>query len=159
VVKPEVIDFKAVNYTELIPILVKAMQEQYQAIAEKDKVIDELKTEVERIKELLVAKGLTTVKDIQRSEDAHLAKARLDQNIPNPADGSSSVRYFLPSSASKAFLLITSANGAVVKSFPIAKSGEGKISVASADLPAGSYYYSLLIDGKMTDTKKMIISR
>jgi hypothetical protein len=69
------------------------------------------------------------------------------------------VGYFLPSTVNRASLLVTASNGAIVKSIPIAKGGEGKINLMSADLPAGSYYYSLLIDGKMLDTKKMIISR
>jgi hypothetical protein len=158
-VKGEMIDFKAVNYTELIPILVKAMQEQYQLISEKDKIIEDLKTEVERIKEILIAKGLTAVKDTKGNGDDRFMKARLDQNIPNPVDGSTTVRYFLPSTVNRASLLVTASNGTIVKSFPITKSGEGKISLMSADLPSGSYYYSLLINGKMSETKKMIISR
>lgn len=158
-VKGEIIDFKAVNYTELIPILVKAMQEQYQLIAEKDKIIEDLKTEVERIKEILIAKGLTTVKDSKGNGDDRFVKARLDQNIPNPVDGSTTVRYFLPSTVNRASLLVTASNGAIVKSFPITHSGEGTISLMSADLPSGSYYYSLLINDKISDTKKMIISR
>lgn len=155
----EIIDFKAVNYTEIIPILVKAMQEQDQAILEKDKKIEAMQTEIDKIKEILTAKGMTTAIDIKGNGDDHGMKARLDQNIPNPADGTTTVRYFLPATTNKASLLVTSSNGAVVKTFSLAKNGEGTISIPSAELAAGAYYYSLLIDGKVSATKKMIITR
>jgi|GEM_PF-991302 len=155
----EIIDFKAVNYTEIIPILVKAMQEQDQAILEKDKKIEAMQTEIDKIKEILIAKGMTTAIDIKGNGDDHGMKARLDQNVPNPADGTATVRYFLPATTNKASLLVTSSNGAVVKTFSLAKNGEGTISIPSAELAAGAYYYSLLIDGKVSATKKMIITR
>ena len=155
----EMIDFKAVNYTEFIPILVKAMQEQDQVIIEKDKKIEAMQTEIDKIKEILVAKGLMTSKDIKGNVDDRVINTRLDQNVPNPADGTATVRFFLPATINKASLLVTTSNGAVVKTFSIAKNGEGTISIPSAELPAGAYNYSLLIDGKVSATRKMIITR
>ena len=34
--------------------------------------------------------------------------------------------------------------------------GYGTVSVNTQDLPAGAYTYSLIIDGKIFDTKKMV---
>ena len=155
----EMIDFKAVNYTELIPILVKAMQEQNEAILEKDRKIEAMQTEIDNIKEILIAKGLTSAIDEKGNGADHSMKARLDQNVPNPADGTATVRYFLPATTNKASLLVTTSNGAVVKTISLAKNGEGTISIPSAELAAGAYYYSLLIDGKVSATKKMIVTR
>jgi len=54
-------------------------------------------------------------------------KSPPDQNIPNLADGSTTVHYFCPRLPKNAALLVTAANGAVVKSYPIHNTGEGQI--------------------------------
>ncbi len=46
----ETINFKAMNYTELIPVIIKGMQEQQLLIEELKKEIDVLKIETEKIK-------------------------------------------------------------------------------------------------------------
>ena len=45
--KGEIIDFKALNYTELIPIMIKGMQEQQTIIEELKKQMVEMKIEME----------------------------------------------------------------------------------------------------------------
>ena len=44
------VSIKAVNYTQLIPVLIKAVQEQQQMIDQQQQLIDQLKKEVEEIK-------------------------------------------------------------------------------------------------------------
>lgn len=48
--KAEIIDFKALNYTELIPIMIKGMQEQQTIIEELKKQMTEMKIEMDLLK-------------------------------------------------------------------------------------------------------------
>lgn len=68
----ETVAFKAVNYTELIPILVKAVQEQ-------QAVIEELQAKLSRLEN-----GKTVT---------HNAGASLGQSTPNPARSSTRISY------------------------------------------------------------------
>ena len=45
----------------------------------------------------------------------------------------------------------------VLKTYSITKSGVGKQTITGSELTGGMYQYSLLIDGKIIDTKKMAL--
>jgi hypothetical protein len=47
----ETIDFKALNYTELIPVIIKGMQEQQQQIQEQQQVNEQLQVQITELKE------------------------------------------------------------------------------------------------------------
>lgn len=44
----------------------------------------------------------------------------------------------------------------ILKSIEINEKGEGQINVFAADLSSGTYTYSLIADGKLIETKKMV---
>jgi hypothetical protein len=48
-------------------------------------------------------------------------------------------------------------NGRILKSFSITLKGNGQPVVRAKVLPAGTYQYSLIVDGIMVDSKKMSI--
>ncbi|HEX5151587.1 MAG TPA: hypothetical protein VFW07_09055 [Parafilimonas sp.] len=52
--------------------------------------------------------------------------ARLDQNIPNPSNNSSSISYNIPLRFHNAQLMITDALGHILKTYSITQSGPGK---------------------------------
>ena len=82
----------------------------------------------------------------------------LFQNHPNPFNGFTYVDYFLPPNASNAFLRVVDINGKLIKSFPINNLGYGQIQLDCTNLATGTYYYSLLVNGKSVDTKTMLIA-
>src|SRR5215471_12964485 len=57
----EAIDFKALNYTELIPIMIKGMQEQQAMIQQQQQQIDELKQMVQALNSSSSGKNLPVV--------------------------------------------------------------------------------------------------
>ena len=140
-----VTDFKAVNYTELIPILIKAMQELN---AEKDKRINDLQTQVNELKSLIL-KG-------QHSTSVSSVNGFLKQNVPNPVNGNTVISYYIPGNAGYAQIEITDAEGRLIKTFNAAK-GEGQVNIKSGELPAGTYNYTLYVNNKVADTKQMIL--
>lgn len=156
-------DKLGVMYSDIIPVLIKGIQEQQVQITSKDATIagqqnqiDELKNEISEIKTSLQACGITCFSSTEKSSSSQ-NENKLYQNAPNPANGSTVIAYSLMSDAKNAMIEIRNINGAVMKSFQL--SGSGSITVSALDLPAGSYQYSLSIDGRAVDTKQMIITK
>jgi hypothetical protein len=80
----------------------------------------------------------------------------LDQNSPNPFAGQTTIHYFIPENAADAQIMFMDYTGKTVKKVPILEKGEGTLTVYTADLNAGIYSYSIITDGKITESKKMV---
>lgn len=94
-------------------------------------------------------------KNIQDVKLALQDVATLGEARPNPNNGKAEIDYYLPSSVSNAKIIFTDLLGRVInETKPV--SGYGTISVDTQDLPNGNYVYSLVVDGKVIDAKKMI---
>ncbi len=144
----EIIETKSVNYTELIPILVKAMQELSVKNDEKDARIDELQRQLNELKGLNMQGRTAVVKG-----------ASLSQNIPNPFSGSSTINYTLPQQYNAARIMITDKSGKSLKEFNITGNGAGSITINASMLPAGAYQYVLYVDNKLVESKQMILTK
>lgn len=82
----------------------------------------------------------------------------LHQNIPNPSDGTTTIPYYVHSLQQQAMLVICDIAGRQLRTEAIYSNGKGAIQVQKGDFPAGMYYYTLFIDGRLIDTRKMLIS-
>ena len=107
-------DFKAVNYTELIPIMIKGMQEQQQTISDQQQQINNLIQEINDLKQ-----GTSSGDKLQGSNSSTQLTGSLDQNAPNPFSTSTTIRFHLPDNFSNAQLVIHDAIGSIVKSISI----------------------------------------
>jgi hypothetical protein len=142
----ETIDFKALNYTELIPVIIKAVQEEEAVIQQQQQQIDELKQ--------LVSVLASNASDAKAPNTGNVY---LLQNSPNPFNQNTIIRCDVPSSVKKAQLIIYSANGQLMKSYTLTN-GMNNVTVTAGTLSSGQYSYSLLADGKKFDTKSMTIT-
>ena len=84
--------------------------------------------------------------------------ARMEQNSPNPAKGSTVINCYIPSETVNAYIQIYNAMGGMVLKLPIGTKGQNEIHVDTYKLPNGIYIYSLVTDGRLIDTKRMIIA-
>ena len=66
---------------------------------------------------------------------------------------------YIPSAFHNTQLVITDATGRTLKTYPISSAGSGKQIIYGNELSGGMYQYSLLIVGKVIDTKKMILTK
>ena len=82
-------------------------------------------------------------------------KGLLFQNKPNPFGGSTVINYFVPENAQKATMVFYDEYGSELQREVITTRGYGTMEINAATLVNGTYIYSLLIDGKTADTKKM----
>ena len=136
---------KAVNYIEMIPLLVQSINELSTRLA--------LVENADNSKAKKVAPASTT----QVSELATTA-AMLMQNTPNPFTECTTIRFTLPEGAQNAYIYIFDMAGKMQKQIPIDSSMQS-IVINASELSAGMYIYSLVINGKEVDTKRMILSR
>jgi hypothetical protein len=153
--KSETIDFKAVNYTELIPIMIKGMQEMQAKIDEQQRRIEEL----ENRNALSNTSTLSSNSPAQATINTKATGAYLKQNAPNPFRQNTVINYYIPQNADKAFINITDMNGRLIKTFTVAGKGDGQLMIESGQLTSGTFQYSLIVNGKLIDAKKMVIMR
>lgn len=164
-------DVYGLRYAEFVVPLVKAVQEQQQMIDEKNKQFDLQQQQINRlISEVQTLKQKVNerspVPDSQPAETVPLPLAHrpsslnphpsyLNQNIPNPFTKRTIIQYNLPLGVSGK-LSVVNQTGKECKSVTI-KEGTQQITIAADDLETGCYFYSLIVNGKTIDTKKMVI--
>lgn len=148
-VKQDTLGYYYVNYTGLIPLLLEALKEQ--------------KTEIETLKLAFSnnnsePKKVGAIKTSLTETDA-ITYPVLDQNTPNPFNISTSIGYSLPATVTKSSIYIYDMNGVQLKSYEITERGKGSIIIQGYELTAGMYLYALIADGKVIDTKRMILTK
>ncbi|MEP7170387.1 MAG: tail fiber domain-containing protein [Bacteroidota bacterium] len=163
--KSEMLDFKAVNYIELIPVLTQAIQEQQAQMEAKDAKIAEQQKQLDMVNSRLdmIEKSLsqccTEFSNEKQSASINAVPARLEQNAPNPFTEKTVVKFYIPDTFKSAMIKIYSMNGEEMKSFNISNSGFGQVEISGSSIATGVYQYTLLIDGKSVDSKQLIITK
>ena len=132
-----------INYSAVIPVLVEAFKEQQHTIECLQDEIADLKAN---------AKGYYGVDSQGSSENT------LYQNTPNPTSSSTTIECFLAPNASRATIAVYDLNGLQIKEYPVHHHGNNTITIAAGEFKPGMYMYSLLVDGKLVDTKRMVIT-
>jgi hypothetical protein len=95
--------------------------------------------------------------NINKTSTISFDQARLEQNAPNPYNATTLIQYYLPASTVNAQLSISDMSGHVLKTIALNGNGNGQVKINSGTLFSGNYFYSLLVDGKITDTKQMTL--
>ena len=84
-------------------------------------------------------------------------QAHLYQNIPNPFTGETVIGYYIPESAGSAYLRFMTAAGVVAKAISLSTFGEGEVSISASELSAGIYFYTLVVDGQIVNSRQMVV--
>lgn len=137
----------SIVYAAFVPSLVKAVQE----LAKQN---DELKREVEALRQAITNTATAGNSSVQI---INISSGSLEQNLPNPFNSSTKINYTLPQTYASAKIIITDKSGKVLKEVNINGSGKGNITVDASSLTAGTYQYTLYANGKLIDTKQMVI--
>jgi len=82
------------------------------------------------------------------------------QNVPNPFTGSTQIWYKVEKKVNVT-ISITDLTGKEVQKIAQGIKGKGnyKVDFLNSGLTPGTYFYSLELDGKKSNTKKMVIMR
>ncbi len=141
-----------VMYDDIIPVLVKGIQE---LSAEND----ELKSRLEKIESTLSISGDSKQEEKLKQQTVILSGgAYLQQNVPNPFDGTAAINYYVPDPNAKVQMQFISISGEVLQTVDLS-SGKGSVTVKASELAAGTYQYSLLVNGRVIGTKKMMLQK
>jgi hypothetical protein len=80
----------------------------------------------------------------------------LDQNVPNPFAEQTVINFSIPETVKKAQIHFYDANGRFMNSVDVVERGLGSLTVFGSDLSTGVYTYTLVADGQVVATKKMM---
>ena len=129
----------------------KQNEELKESNANLQKQINELKAMIQGS-----AKPIAAI----NQQEVSFETASVDQNIPNPPAGNfTKINYNIPNGAAKAELVITDNAGRKIKTINLNTFGKGVLNVDTKGLASGTYTYSMYVDGKMIDTKKMVVAK
>ncbi len=173
-------DIMGLRYAEFTVPLVKAVQELDEKISQLANVqisqlneiqmenaelkmsneqlvmnVNDLENRIEKLEQLITSSTFeqnnTTTQKVSLDNDD---VATLGQNIPNPFTGKTIIQYYVPVNITKAQIQITNANGVILKTIDVT-AGNGQLEIDAAKLTSGNYQYSLIIDGRIVETKTM----
>jgi hypothetical protein len=157
--------FYALSYADFVPPLVKAVQQlskQNDSLKEMNASLQSQLNNMQAAIQTLANKAgvdLSTVNTQQATITNQFPNASLAQNIPNPYNHSTSIAYNLPMSFSSAQIIVTDNMGKSLKTVNISGQRKGILNLDASSLSSGSYNYSLYVDGKLIDTKKMMLTK
>lgn len=140
----------SINYIEMIPLLV-------QSINELSAKIEELENGNNDDDFVLMSRARGDATDINEVDETEVLS--LSQNRPNPFSESTTIEVTVPESTRTAAIFIYDMSGKQEKQISISERGKVSVSVTSEGLIPGMYLYSLIADGKVVSTKKMILTK
>ncbi len=149
-------DIYGLRYSDFVVPLVKAVQELSKANDDKDAKINDLQKQNGDL-ETRVAK-LEAMMNVHQST-TNLSSVFLDQNVPNPFSNTTTISYSLPKQYSSAKIIVIDESGKTIKIFNLSGTGKGTLNFSSPFRVGASYQYSLLVDGKLIDTKQMVLTK
>lgn len=157
-----------ISYTELIPVLIAGMQEQQKMIQNRDEVVKDLAIKLAQLEDRLekmedrASNQLpSTAPALQELplEQITLNTPMLWQNTPNPFNEWTQIQYAIPEGYQQAIIQITNQQGQVVHTKAIASGGQGSVNVQIGNAAQGNYFYSLILDGQIFETKQMVLTK
>ena len=149
-VTKDTLGYYYVNYIGLIPVLVEALKEQKAQINALTDLVTKTNSSPKKAGALITT-GL--------NETDALTYPVLDQNTPNPFNQSTTIGYYLPATTGTASIYVYDMNGVQLKSYSISERGKKNIIINGSEFNAGMYLYALIADGKVIDTKRMILTK
>lgn len=173
-------NFKSLEYDAFVPLLIQGFKEQSEQLdnqqnelSDKDSVINDLSARLAQLEECINNLGLCNNSSMQQETGAsdqetgseleiELSDAQniiLEQNVPNPFAEQTTIVYEIPENVKRAQILFYNNSGKLINSVEIEERGKNKMNVFANDLSSGVYTYTLVADGQIVDTKKMVKQR
>ncbi len=146
-------NYLGISYTEFIPLLIKGLQEQQEIIDILQSRIDLIETDCCAKSENLKS-GFTGESNSKPESEG----AKLLQNIPNPFSAQTTIRFEIPETIRSAQLHICNMTGTLLKTITVNQRSEGNVVINANEFVAGMYLYSLVCDGRIIDTKQMLLT-
>jgi hypothetical protein len=166
------------RYAEFVVPLVKAVQELSKQNDELGIMNDELKKTAEQQQTHIhdLESRLAKLESLMNGNQATISDhssviyqrgtmnekpetAKLEQNIPNPFNNTTTINYTLGQQYASAKIIVADKSGKVLKDINVSGTRKGSLEIGVSTLSSGAYQYSLYVDGKLIDTTQMILAR
>ncbi|GHT53322.1 hypothetical protein FACS189446_0430 [Bacteroidia bacterium] len=144
----------ALRYAEFTVPLVKAVQELSARNESLEAVVVSLQGQVATLTELVNQLGGNRI-----SLPGTHSSASLQQNFPNPFNQVTTIHYVLPPAFRSAKIIVTDVSGNEVKQQPVSGLGAGSITIEAGYLREGIYNYSLYVDERLVETRRMMVTK
>lgn len=154
------VEIKFLNYGALIPVLIGAVQEQNARI----EFLNEKVTDLESL-----ITDCCSGFDMRNSENdspenvnqqivdlKSISQNYLGQSVPNPHKDQCTIPYYVEQNVSNADIIFYDELGWEINRVQIIGRGTGQLTILSSQLTDGVYAYTLITDGKVVDTKRMV---
>ena len=162
-------DYLKIDDSAIKWLLVNAINDQQELLEEKEARIEDLEQKVDDLADIASkVDGLTQeieqLKELLSLDETDVllrgtSSAVLGQNYPNPYARETVIEYFLPVGITSAEINFHDQSGKLIKSVDLDDVGKGRLNLKVSDLPVGNYNYTLVVDGKVADTKTMAVTR
>ena len=156
---PEVVNIndnglKGVSYSNLVALLIEAFKEL-------SIEVDSLKDDLDKCcdNNMIIESGGMKISELQQEEITSVDRAMLFQNKPNPFHLKSTIEFYIPEEAKVSWIMIFDLQGNLLEEISISNRGFSSIEINGDSFKPGMYLYSLIVDGKEIDTKRMILTR
>ncbi|MCF6356441.1 MAG: T9SS type A sorting domain-containing protein [Draconibacterium sp.] len=144
--------YLSIDYIGIISVLVEAVKEQ-------QKIINNLSAQVKSIENDCCNNNLKSGSiDSSNGLNTDDNPAKLYQNTPNPFNNQTTIRFEIPQTVQNAQLHICNMVGTLLKTITINQRGTGQEIISANEFNAGMYLYSLVTDGRIIDTKQMLLT-
>ena len=134
-----------IRYAEFVVPLVKAVQELSVKVEEQQIQIAQLLTQINR--------------NDSSKVDMLTSEISLSQNNPNPFSRDTEIKMVLPERTVAAHIIVYNLEGKQLKELLVKGRGNTSVTILGNELSAGMYIYALVADGKVVDTKRMILTK
>ena len=170
-----------VEYDKVVPILAEAIQELNDSIITRDSIINAQQDQINDLNNRLsqlenclsgilpylcqlsntaIQANTPQSQEAIRSELSVRLSNRetiiLDQNVPNPFAEQTVINFSIPESVQRAQIHFYDGQGKLMQSVDVKERGLGSLTVFGSDLSTGVYTYTLVADGQIVATKKMM---
>ena len=146
----------SLRYAEFVVPLVKAVQELSAQNEWLQEQINQLLGKESESSLLRSASGESSITGITNPV---VAQCKLYQNVPNPLTHSTVIKFYIPENINTASLNIYNMEGKQLMQIPITERGENSHQILGHHFSAGMYLYTLIADGTVVDTKRMILTK
>lgn len=153
---PTIVDtskgLKLIDYNAFIPFLIESVKAQQAQIEELTSIVVMQEEEILQLKSITVLNGGS--QDLNQSELPMLFDCS-----PNPFNDKTIIRYYISESSDlQSKIVICDLQGKEIKSVSLQSKGESQIEINKSDLYFGMFIYTLVIDYKIIDSKRMIVN-
>jgi hypothetical protein len=163
---------KAIAYTDLTAVTIEAIKEQQRQIISLQEVITMQEKDILSLKEIvqsccgielnMLQDSIDNIDSIATKSSAtsdEIIDAILYDNIPNPFNTNTEIKFKTPLTFSTAKLVIYNLQGLEIQDYNITQGGNGSVTIQGSQLAAGMYLYSLFVDNTLIDTKRMVLTK